>query len=224
MSPKTIKTILLPAAGLAGYLLLLASGCGRRPAGAEAPETVSDQIGKARVFSQQGEYHKAVEMYQKALVLEPDNADVYLKLGIIYDDNLKDKNLAAAYYQEFLRRDPDSEMADRVRQWLSQTLTAVPGESSPPPAATRPPPTVPAEIPSPPPPRARPRPTAIAEGPPAAGRPGETYTVRGGDTLVKIARELYGDPNSWDRIYQANRDQLANPHALKIGQVLSIPR
>ncbi|MDP8235438.1 MAG: tetratricopeptide repeat protein [Candidatus Erginobacter occultus] len=206
-------------------LAVLASACGRAPNGEETPEVVSVQIGKARVFSRQGDYRQAVEMYQKALVLEPDNADIYLQLGVIYDDNLKDKQLAAAYYREFLRRDPDSEMEDRVRGWLAKAISPVPEEPVLTPAEEISPKRIApaAAVPSPPPP-ARSRPTAIPPSRPAAGPSDDTYTVRGGDTLVKIAREHYGDPNAWDRIYQANRDQLATPHALKVGQSLVIPR
>lgn len=224
MRLKITQRILFLASAL---LFLLASGCGRVPNQAEESTGVSDQIGKARLFARQGDYRKAVEMYQKAEVLEPDNADVYLQLGIIYDDSLKDKNLAIAYYQEFLRRDPESKMADRVRQWLGETLPASPDKSvSPPVRMNSPVPVAPVEALSLPPtsPRAQPRPTAIVISPPAVVPSTDTYTVRGGDTLVKIASELYGNPSGWNRIYQANRDQLKNPHALKVGQVLTIPR
>ncbi len=216
----TIK--ILPAAVI---LAICASSCGREPNGKEAPEAVSVQIGKARVFSRQGDYRQAVEMYQKALVLEPDNADIYLQLGVIYDDNLKDKQLAAAYYREFLRRAPDSEMEDRVRGWLDKASTPVPGEPVLTPAEEiSPKRSTPAAARFSPPPPVRTRPTAIPPSRPAARPADDTYTVRGGDTLVKIAREHYGDPNAWDRIYQANRDQLSTPHALKVGQTLIIPR
>lgn len=224
MRLKITQRILFLASG---FLCLLASGCGRVSNQAEGLTGVSDQIGKARLFARQGEYRKAVEMYQKAQALEPDNADVYLQLGIIYDDNLKDKNLAIAYYQEFLRRDPESKMADRVRQWLDETLPDVPAKLVSTPVGTLSlVPVAPVETlvsPSTT-PRARPRPTGIVTGPSAVVPSADTYTVRGGDTLVKIASELYGNPNSWDRIYQANRDQLKNPHALKVGQTLTIPR
>jgi len=223
MRLKIKKQFLLPAAGLVGFLVVLSAGCGRSPDGTGEPLPVSDQIGKARVFARRGDYRQAVEMYHKALELEPDNADAYLQLGIIYDDNLKDKNLAAAYYREFLRRDPDSEKAGRVRQWLAKTLAAVPDEPvSPPEPMSSPVPAAP--VGASPPPLPRPRSTPVPGIRPAAGTAPGSYTVRGGDTLAGIARELYGDSNAWNRIYRANRDQLENPHALKVGQILTIPR
>ncbi len=50
----------------------------------------------------------------------------------------------------------------------------------------------------------------------------ERYTVVSGDTLSHIAKHFYGKP-AWQRIYDANRDQLDNPDRIKPGQVLRIP-
>ncbi len=50
-----------------------------------------------------------------------------------------------------------------------------------------------------------------------------TYTVQPGDTLTRISREIYGTPGRWEEIFEANRDQLAGPHALRVGQELWIP-
>jgi len=50
-----------------------------------------------------------------------------------------------------------------------------------------------------------------------------TYTVKSGDTLSKIAKLLLGDANAYMDIFNANRDQLNDPNAIKPGQVLKIP-
>jgi nucleoid-associated protein YgaU len=50
-----------------------------------------------------------------------------------------------------------------------------------------------------------------------------TYTVKAGDTLSKIAREMLGDANAYPKIFDANRDQLSDPDKIKPGQVLKIP-
>lgn len=52
---------------------------------------------------------------------------------------------------------------------------------------------------------------------------GQTYTVKSGDTLSKIAKELLGDAQAYPRIFEANRDQLSDPDKIKVGQVLKIP-
>ncbi|MBA3444409.1 MAG: LysM peptidoglycan-binding domain-containing protein [Gemmatimonadales bacterium] len=51
-----------------------------------------------------------------------------------------------------------------------------------------------------------------------------TYTVVAGDSLSKIAKREYGDASKWQRIYDANRDQIKNPDLIHPGQVLSLPR
>ena len=49
------------------------------------------------------------------------------------------------------------------------------------------------------------------------------YVVKSGDTLSKIAEEFYGDKMLYDRIFNANRDVLQDPHKIKPGQKLLIP-
>ena len=51
-----------------------------------------------------------------------------------------------------------------------------------------------------------------------------TYTVKAGDTLSKIARELLGNANAYHEIFNANRDQLSDPDKIQPGQVLKIPQ
>ena len=51
----------------------------------------------------------------------------------------------------------------------------------------------------------------------------QTYTVKPGDTLSKIAKELLGDGNAYMSIFNANKDQLSDPDKIKPGQVLKIP-
>ena len=50
-----------------------------------------------------------------------------------------------------------------------------------------------------------------------------TYTVKQGDSLSKIAREMYGDMKQWKKIHEANKDQIENPDLIQPGWVLVIP-
>jgi len=52
---------------------------------------------------------------------------------------------------------------------------------------------------------------------------GETYTVKAGDTLSKISKQLYGDANDYMAIFYANRDKLKDPDKIQVGQQLIIP-
>ena len=52
---------------------------------------------------------------------------------------------------------------------------------------------------------------------------GKTHSVRRKDTLYSLARLYYNDQRQWKKIYEANRDQIANPHIIKVGMNLVIP-
>ena len=52
---------------------------------------------------------------------------------------------------------------------------------------------------------------------------GNTYTVKTGDNLSKIAKQFYGDPGQWKKIHAANRDKIPNPDLIHPGQQLTIP-
>src|SRR5215204_4820439 len=60
----------------------------------------------------------------------------------------------------------------------------------------------------------------VAEG--GGGGGAETYTVKSGDSLSKIATHFEGV--SWREIFEANRDQLDDPDKIQPGQVLKIPK
>jgi hypothetical protein len=60
--------------------------------------------------------------------------------------------------------------------------------------------------------------------PGSPGNAGGTYVVRSGDSLSSIARRVYGDPNMWVKIYQANRTTIGpDPGRIYPGQTLVIP-
>ncbi|MDR2950820.1 MAG: LysM peptidoglycan-binding domain-containing protein [Prevotella sp.] len=49
----------------------------------------------------------------------------------------------------------------------------------------------------------------------------ETYEVKSGDSLSKIAKKYPG--MTWQKIYEANRDQIKDPNIIHPGQKLVIP-
>ncbi len=51
----------------------------------------------------------------------------------------------------------------------------------------------------------------------------ESYKVKAGDTLSKIAEKIYGDAAKFEVIFEANKDILKNANDIKVGQVLKIP-
>lgn len=49
------------------------------------------------------------------------------------------------------------------------------------------------------------------------------YTVKSGDNLSKISKQYYGDPNHYNKIFEANRPLLKDADDIFPGQVLRIP-
>jgi len=72
--------------------------------------------------------------------------------------------------------------------------------------------------------QAQPAPATMTAGASASGGQNvRHYTVKPGDTLSKISREFYGDPNQYTKIFNANRGVLRDPNTINPGQELVIP-
>jgi nucleoid-associated protein YgaU len=57
----------------------------------------------------------------------------------------------------------------------------------------------------------------------SASPPATLYEVKSGDTLSKIAKTVYGDANSYQKIFDANKPMLKDPNKIYPGQQLRIP-
>ncbi|MGB3848579.1 MAG: peptidoglycan-binding protein LysM [Tunicatimonas sp.] len=49
------------------------------------------------------------------------------------------------------------------------------------------------------------------------------YQVESGDSLSKIAKQYYGDPMKYNKIFEANKPMLSDPDKIYPGQMLRIP-
>jgi nucleoid-associated protein YgaU len=63
------------------------------------------------------------------------------------------------------------------------------------------------------------QPPVVAPPPPEK----QFYTVKKGDYLSKIAKEIYGNANKYMAIFEANKPMLKDPNLIYPGQVLVIP-
>ena len=50
------------------------------------------------------------------------------------------------------------------------------------------------------------------------------YTVKTGDTLSGISKQVYGDANQYNKIFDANKPMLKSPDKIYPGQVLRVPK
>ena len=66
-------------------------------------------------------------------------------------------------------------------------------------------------------------PIAVTDKPPRLPIEPVDYKVKAGDTLSDLAEWFYGSPVKWQRIYDANRKVIGNPHYIFIGQKITIP-
>ena len=66
----------------------------------------------------------------------------------------------------------------------------------------------------------------VVKNPPVVAPPEpekQFYTVKKGDYLSKIAKEVYGNANKYNIIFEANKPMLKDPNLIYPGQVLVIP-
>jgi len=49
------------------------------------------------------------------------------------------------------------------------------------------------------------------------------WTVKSGESLSKIAKDVYDDGSKYMKIFEANKDQLKNPDTIHPGQKLALP-
>jgi len=54
-------------------------------------------------------------------------------------------------------------------------------------------------------------------------RGARTYTIQPEDNLYRIAQQKLGNGNAWRKIYNANKDKLASPDDLTVGETIRIP-
>lgn len=50
-----------------------------------------------------------------------------------------------------------------------------------------------------------------------------SYMIKPGDTLWKIAQKVYKKGYYWKNIYEANRKTIKSPEKIRVGQVIQLP-
>ncbi len=185
--------------------------------------------------SAQGDFGRAINLYEAALDDSPRCAEIHYKLALLYDDKLNDPISALHHFRRYLALDPNGPHANDVKNSIKRdeisVLTVLSGDS----VVTR------SEA-------ARLRNEnldlhkelqartgslrSVVDKPPAretnskknvSKKGGQTYVVQSGDTLVSISRKFYKSPKRWKEILEANKKSVPDPKKLTIGQALVIP-
>lgn len=214
-------------------LLMMTSGCGDR----HSPDENNPFYQRGMTYRQQGKYLQAAAAFEECVRLAPQSAKGHLQLAILCEDNLNDLPRAIVEYRASLQYTHDEDRKKLIREWLNRARHALYrklkkeyGKTTIPPVPDQPVPTQPF---SPPPPSVIKKaavapaapPDATAATAPVAGkkRPPRVHIVRSGESLASIARRELGRESEWTRIYEMNRDKLASPDRLQVGQQLRLP-
>src|SRR6266576_5034490 len=191
-------------------------------------QLVQDADGK----SAQGDFERAINLYEAALDDSPRCADVHYKLALLYDDKMNDPLSALHHFRRYLTLDPTGARAGEVKDFMKRDeialLTNLSGDS----VVTR------AEAT-----RLRnenlnlrkqieeralkarasgeePQPKNTPEKSAGKKAGGQTYVVKPGDTLFSISRKFYKSASRWKQIRDANKDTVDNAGKLQPGQSL----
>jgi len=183
--------------------------------------------------SAQGDFERAVSLYEAALDDSPRGAEVHYKLALLYDDKLNDPVSALHHFKRYLALSPNGPHAKDVKESIKRdeiaALTALSGDS----VITRAEAarlrnenlTLHKELET----RASLSRGVLSQANDASSKKtgpkkaGQTYVVQSGDTLFSISRKFYNSSKRWKQILEANKKNIRDPKDLTIGQTLVIP-
>lgn len=174
-----------------------------------------------------GNFLRAITLYESALDDSPRAADVHYRLALLYDDKMHDPLHALHHFKRYLTLAPSGPRANDVKNFMKKDElelgTTLSGDS----VVSR------AEA-------ARLKNENLAlhkevedlrahrqpETKTAEKKPGgssRTYVVQEGDTLASISRKFYKSSGRWKKIRDANKSVIDDPAKLKPGMTLTIP-
>jgi len=192
-------------------------------------------IQDADTKSAQGDFARAINLYEAALDDSPRCAEVHYKLALLYDDKLNDPVSALHHFRRYLASSPTGAHAADVKNSIKRdeiaALTALSGDS----VITRSEAarlrnenldlhkelearTVPARSVT-----GRSQEGDTSPKKTVSKKGDRSYVVQSGDTLFSISRKFYKSPKRWKEILEANRKSIRDPKKLTVGQTLVIP-
>lgn len=219
--PKKIETAL--AVGLA----LAIGGCDRMITPRSA-QIIKDAENKTA----DGNFARAITLYESALDDSPRSADVHYRLALLYDDKLHDPLHALHHFKRYLTLAPAGPHASDAKNFMKKAElelgTSLSGDAVVSRAeaarlknenlALR------KEVEDFRAHRSPEKPQADAKGADKkSGASPHTYVVREGDTLASISRRFYKSSGRWKKIRDANKSVIDDPAKLKPGTTLTIP-
>ena len=189
----------------------------------------------AEAKAAQGDFARAINLYEAALDDTPRCADIHYRLALIYEDKMDDPLNALHHFKRYLILAPTGPHAEEVNRFMKRDEIALATSLSGDTVVTR---SEAARL------RnenlnlrkeleqsrtkARAADKSITQDrqPPKIGESRSTprtYVVQSGDTLASISRRFYRSSARWKEILDANRKSIDDPEKLRVGQSLVIP-
>jgi LysM repeat protein len=197
-------------------------------------------IKDAEAKTADGNYLRAITLYESGLDGSAKSADIHYRLALLYDDKMHDPLHALHHFKRYLTLAPTGPHANEVKNFMKKDElelgTSLSGDS----VVSRAEAarlknenaTLRKEVED-----QRSRFHATTEKALSSNGPDgktenasrkspekpRTYVVRDGDTLASISRKFYKSSGRWKKIRDANRSIVDDPGKLKAGQTLTIP-
>lgn len=95
------------------------------PACTKPVSPATEQFKKGMELKSAQRYQEALQLFQKAVELDPNFADAYLEAAMIYDDMLEDKAGAISWYQRYLDISANERQKEIVRRWMGLAREAM---------------------------------------------------------------------------------------------------
>jgi LysM repeat protein len=232
--PHSRSFSLWPAgANLTSFCLSIFLLCGLAGCDRVGNSRYAQLIQDAENKSAQGDFERAVSLYEAALDDSPRGAEVHYKLALLYDDKLNDPVSALHHFKRYLALSPNGPHAKDVKESIKRdeiaALTILSGDS----VITRAEAarlrnenlTLHKELEA----RASLSRGVLSQANDASSKKtgtkkaGQTYVVQSGDTLFSISRKFYNSSKRWKQILEANKTNIRDPKDLTVGQTLVIP-
>ncbi|MDP3980494.1 MAG: hypothetical protein Q8Q33_03665, partial [Chlamydiota bacterium] len=77
-----------------------------------------ERIQEANAYLKNGDFNTGADLLEKALIADPSQNSLHLRLGVLYDDYLLEKNKAAYHYQLYLNAVPDTQLQNKIKEWI----------------------------------------------------------------------------------------------------------
>src|SRR6266542_1897900 len=118
---------------IAWVCLLLFFACGLGACDRIGTSRYAQLMQDADSKSANGDFARAINLYEAALDDSPRCAEIHYKLALVYDDKLNDPVSALHHFKRYLALSPNGPHAKDVKEWIKRdeiaALTALSGDS-----------------------------------------------------------------------------------------------